>query len=645
MFSRHASPFDTVTPPAASNSGASISGATILGPGFPGIDRSLSATATAGGVANRTRDAVPPEDCWDLTSLYADDDAWNQSFDDLQSRIDHFETFRGRLGESAAVLAEALRFDSEFDRDAERLGTYAFLKTTEDQGNSDYQAFKARYQNLVVRAGQAASYMRPELLTIDDPTMDAFLNDPAVEPFRLQLERLRRYRPHTLSDREERLLAMQGEMASAASNIFRQLNDADLSFGTIEDHHGETVELSHATFSQLLESPDRKVRRKAFHQYYATFTQHENTLAATLAGSIHRDVYYARARNHDSSLHAALFPDNVPVAVYDNLIGAVRKSLPAVHHYFDVRRRKMGLESLHHYDTYVPILSDIEKHHTWDQAVEVVIDSLAPLGESYTDALRRGLSGGWADRYPNKGKQSGAFSCGTFDGDPYILMNYKPTVLNDVFTLTHEAGHSMHSYYSAANQPFEYYDYTIFVAEVASTFNEQLLSEHLMNNAADDRERAYLINNQLDSIRATVVRQTMFAEFERRTHEMAEAGEPLTVESFRSTYRALLQDYFGPDFAIDKELESECFRIPHFYRAFYVYKYATGLSAAVALSRRVLDGGDDALTPYIKFLSGGCSKDPLDLLRDAGVDMTQPEPVQTTLDYFADLTRQLDELI
>lgn len=588
---------------------------------------------------------VDPADTWDLSSLYASVEDWKSDFDRLTELLPTFETFRGRLGQSAATLAEALQFDSDFDRIAERVGTFAFLKTTEDQSDSDYQAMKSRFQNLSVKAGQAASFMRPELLAIPEDQMQSMINDPALAKFKLQLQRLLRYRPHTLSDKEERLLAMQGEMSSAASTAFRQLNDADLRFGELEDHKDRTVELSHATFGQLLISPQRKVRRKAFHQYYQQFESHENTFAATLAGSIQRDVYYAKARNYDSSLQASLFPDNVPTSVYDNLISAVRESLPAVHHYLDVRRRKMNLERIHHYDTYVPILSGIEKHHTWDQAVDVVLESLRPLGDDYTSHLSTGLRGRWSDRFPNRGKQSGAFSCGSFDGDPFILMNYKPEVLNDVFTLTHEAGHSMHSYYSSANQPFEYYNYTIFVAEVASTFNEQLLTEHLVGQADNDEERAYLINNELDSIRATVVRQTMFAEFEKITHEMAEAGEPLTVSSFKEVYGKLLRDYFGPDFAIDKELELECFRIPHFYRAFYVYKYATGLSAAIALSQRVLRGGQDELQQYLNFLRGGCSKDPLDLLRDAGVDMESPEPVATTLTRFQTLTEELDRLL
>src|SRR6056297_480073 len=604
-----------------------------------------SAEQTAASSPLPLRSDVPVEATWNLDRLFPDDAAWEAAFAELESQIDRFETFRGRLAESAEVLAEALRFDSEFDRAAERLGVYAFLKTTEDQTDSHYQGMKSRFQNLAVRASQAASFMRPELLAIPEERMAELMADDALEPFRLLLQRLLRFRPHTLSDREERLLAMQGEMAGAAGNAFRQLNDADLKFGHVTDHDGRSIELTHASFGQLLISPNRDVRRQAFDTFYRQFSAHENTLAATLSGSVQADVYYARARNYDSSLAAALFPDNVPTDVYDNLISAVRDSLPAVHHYLDVRRRKMGLEEIHHYDTYVPILNQVKKHHDWGQAIDVILESLQPLGSEYCGVLEEGLRGRWADRYPNRGKQSGAFSCGSFDADPFILMNYKEEVLNDVFTLTHEAGHSMHSWHSARSQPFEYYNYTIFVAEVASTFNEQLLADYLIQNAADDTERAYLINNELDSIRATVVRQTMFAEFEKRTHEMAEAGEPLTVASMRSAYRELLDAYFGPEFAVDDALELECFRIPHFYRAFYVYKYATGLSAAVALSRRVLDGGRQELDDYLKFLSGGCSKDPLDLLRDAGVDMTQPEPVAVTLARFKDLTAQLDSLL
>ncbi len=589
------------------------------------------------------RHQIKPADTWDLSSLYPDDGAWEKAFRRYGKRIDGYEPFRGRLGESPEVLAACLKFDSDLSRLDERLGCYAFLRTAEDQANSHYQGMLARYQNTATRAEQAASFIRPEILGIAAGKMQKWLATEALAPYRLMLERILRFKKHTLSKKEERLLAMQGEMAQAASKTFRQLNDADLRFGHVTNERGERIELSNATFSQLLHSPKRSVRRTAFHQFYRQFQAHENTLAATLSSSIQADVYYARARGFESSVAAALFPDQVPIRVYDNLIAAVKRHLPAVHRYFDFRRRKMRLKDIHVYDTYVPILSHLSTRRTWNEATKTILAALQPLGKEYCRVLEKGLRGRWCDRYPNRGKQSGAFSCGSFDGDPYILMNYKPDVLEDVFTLAHEAGHSMHSYFSARNQPVEYYDYTIFVAEVASTFNEQLLFQYLFHRARNDHQRAYLINRELDSIRATIVRQTMFAEFERQTHEMAEAGEPLTVQSFQDTYRGLLQEYFGPDFVLDDELAWECFRIPHFYRAFYVYKYATGLSAAIALSQRVLQGGRQELDDYLGFLKGGCSKDPLDLLRDAGVDMTRPEPIETALEHFEELLEELEQ--
>jgi oligoendopeptidase F len=588
---------------------------------------------------------VAPADTWDLSSLVKSDEQWERLFSKLDKMIPGYERFRGKLGESAKVLAECLKFDFDFERLAERIGGYAHLKMAEDQADSKYQGMVARMQNLATRASQAASFIRPEILALPPEQLAAYLEAEELKPYRLVLQRLIRYKPHTLSAREEEILAMQGEMAGTASKAFRQLLDADMKFGFVKNEKGQQVELSNATFQKLLVSPSRAVRKKAFHQYYAQFRGHENTLAATLAGSIHKDVYYAKVRGYQSALEAALFPDNVPQSVYDNLIAAVRKHLPAVHRYYDVRRRKMKLKEIHHYDTYVPILSDLQVRRTWKQAVELVIEALAPLGTEYCSTLEKGLLGRWCDRYPNQGKSSGAFSSGTYDGLPYILMNYNEDVFNDVFTLAHEAGHSMHTWHSARKQPFQYYDYVIFVAEVASTFNEELLSHHLLKNARDDRQRAYLINRELDDIRATLVRQTMFAEFEKVTHAMAEAGEPLTVQTMKDAYRKLLEAYFGPDFAIDEELSLECFRIPHFYRAFYVYKYATGLSAAIALSQRVLLGGRKELDDYLRFLSGGCSKDPLELLRDAGVNMEKPEPVETALTYFGKLVDELDELI
>jgi oligoendopeptidase F len=591
------------------------------------------------------RSKVKTEDTWDLASLYASDDAWEKGFRKLEKMFPKYESFRGRLGESAQVLAECLAFDEEFERLSERVGTYALLKTTEDQADSTYQRMQGRFQFVAVKASQAASYIRPEILGLAAAKIKKFMAAEELAPYRLLLERLLRYQPHTLSAKEENLLAMQGEMAGAASKAFRQLIDADLKFGFVKDEHAQEVELSNTTFIQLLHSPQRKVRQTAFHQFYEVYAGHENTLAATLNGSIQKDIYYAQARNYPSALESSLFDDKVPVSVYDNLIAAVREGLPAVHKFYELRKKKMKLKELHHYDTYVPIVPDVEKKTTWNQAVKLVLDALAPLGNEYCSALAQGMESRWCDRYPNRGKQSGAFSCGTFDGAPYILMNYKPEVLNEVFTLAHEAGHSMHTYYSKRKQPFTYYNYTIFVAEVASTFNEQLLTKHLLDRAQSKAERAFLLNKELDGIRSTIVRQTMFAEFEKLTHALAESGEPLTVKLFKETYRQLLNDYFGPDFAIDAELELECFRIPHFYRAFYVYKYATGLSAAIALSRRVLSGGEQELQDYLSFLSGGCSKFPLELLRDAGVDMEQPTPVSAAMAQFAQMTDELAELL
>lgn len=588
---------------------------------------------------------VKPQDTWDLSSLYASDAAWLRDWKKLKQRIEGFAAFQGRLGESPATLAACLKFDSDFDRLAERLGTYAFLKTSEDQANSAYQRMLGQYQHVTTRAAEAASFIRPEILALPADRIQQLIDAPEVAAYRLLLQRLLRFQPHTLSRREEELLAMQSDMSQTASRVFRQLLDADLKFGLIENEKGERVELSNATFSQLLVSPSRNVRRAAFHQYYQQFQAHENTLAATLGGSIQKDVYYARARHYDSALAAALFPDQVPQSVYDRLIAAVHRHLPALHRYYDLRRRKMKLREIHQYDTYVPILSELQTTYRWEQAVQVVLRALEPLGSDYCGVLESGLLGRWCDRYPNQGKQSGAFSCGSYDGDPYILINYQPTVLNDVFTLAHEAGHSMHSHLSAAKQPFEYYNYTIFVAEVASTFNEELLSHHLLQQTSDARWRAYLINREIDDIRGTIFRQTMFAEFEKITHERAEEGEPLTLQLFKEIYGGLLRKYFGSEFVLDDPLPLECLRIPHFYRAFYVYKYATGLSAAIALSQRVLRGGAAELQQYLDFLGAGCSKDPLDLLRDAGVDMASPLPVNTALQYFERLVEQLEELL
>lgn len=596
-------------------------------------------------VAPPARTAVAVADTWDLSRLFPDDTAWEVAFNQWQAMFAGYADHRGKLAGGPAAIRAALDFDLSVERAGDRLGTYAFLRFTEDVGESTYQGMKARYSGAATKAAELSSFLRPELLAIPDEAMARFLADPQLAEHKLTLDRLRRFKPHTLSTPEERLLAMQAEVAGTARNVFDQLLDADLTFGEIEIEPGQPRPLTHGSYAVALESPSRTVRQQAFHQYYAGFKSHANTLAACLAGSVKQDVYASRVRNYGSARAMAMFPDNVPETVYDNLTQAVRANLPAVHKYYELRKRAMGLDAIHFYDIYVPILNDVQRRTGWAEAVEMVVDALRPLGPKYTDVLAGGLRGRWCDRYENKGKHSGAFSSGCFDSDPYILMNYKDEVFDHVFTLAHEAGHSMHSHLSHTHQPYQYSGYTIFVAEVASTFNEQLLLRHLLKHATDKRERAYLLNREVDDMRKTLVRQTMFAEFEAVTHRLAEANEPLTLDRLRTEYRSLLDAYFGPGFVLDDELSLECLRIPHFYRAFYVYKYATGLAAAVALADRVANGGAAELDAYLGFLKGGSSKDPLDLLRGAGVDMASPEPVTAALKRFELLVDELATLV
>jgi oligoendopeptidase F len=403
------------------------------------------------------RSYLNPQDKWYIMTLFKTDSLWESTFAKWEKQIAGYKKFKGKLARSARTLTDCLQFDSALDRLAERIGTYAFLKTSEDQGNSTYQRMKGRYQSAATQAAEAASYIRPEILAISAPIIARFLRSKELVPWRLVLERLLRYRPHTLTNKEEHLLAMQGRMSEASNDFFRQLNDADLKWPLVKNEKKELVELGHSSFSAFLHSPSRSVRKEAFEKYYVQYDAHRNSMAAALNGSVQRDIYYAKARGYKSALESSLFHDNVPIAVYDNLIKSVHRHLPAVYRYNDLRRRKMKLAGgVHHYDTYVPILSDLDKRHTWDQAVKVVVESLTPLGDKYTRELERGLTvGGWADKYPNAGKQSGAFSSGSFDAEPFILMNYQPDVLDHVFTLTHEAGHSMHSYYTAKHQSFQ----------------------------------------------------------------------------------------------------------------------------------------------------------------------------------------------
>lgn len=592
-----------------------------------------------------TRAEVPKQDRWDLSSLFPDDAAWQVALEQWSRKIPRYQRFRGQLGQGAERLAACFRFHFNMERMAERLGTYAYLRLSEDTTASKAVEMHGRFLQLLTRAEEAASFIRPELLALPQEVLDGHLADRRLARYRKVLERLVRMKPHTLSAAEERLLAMQTQLVEVPQEIFTQLDCGDLKFGTIRDHRGQEVELSHSSFQSLMLSPDREVRRQAFHQFYRQYEAHQNTLAATLAGSIYTDVYHARVRNFASCLEAALFPDRIPVKVYDNLIATVRKYLPVLQRYYALRRRALGLDSLHFYDTYVPLVTPPRVEIPWNEAVRIVLEALAPLGEEYCRLLQEGLTGGWCDKYENRGKRAGAFSAGSYDGWPYILMNYRPDNIDQVFTLAHEAGHSMHSLLSARKQPFWYFRPVIFVAEIASTFNEELLFRYLLGRARSKRERIFLIDRQLEGIRATIFRQTMFAEFERETHQLAEQGEALSLERFRTTYRKLLDIYLAPEVVIDELLSLECLRIPHFYHAFYVYKYATGLSAAMALAQKVLAEGDSARRRYLAFLSAGSSKDPLELVRDAGVDMESPQPIESALGQFESLVNELEDLL
>jgi oligoendopeptidase F len=597
-----------------------------------------------GAASIPTRDQIPAADTWDLTVLYPGTEDWAAGFAALQKSYEGIAQFKGRVGQSAKDLLECLEFEKDLSLQIERLGHYASLRSTEDSSNAENLGRDAQFDNLMTRIGEACAFLSPEIMAIEESRFEQFLNDPVLAPWKTSLRKLRRLKPHTLSAAEERLLALGSSAVRGHSETFSQLTNVDMKFGVVRDDKGEERPLSQSSYSSFLVQRDPAVRRRAFEQFYAEFTDHQFTLASSLANSVKADVFNARARNYPSARECALFQDDVPVTVYDNLISTVRANLQPLFRYYALRKRVLQLPELHPYDTYVPIVPNIETHVSFEEAIDKVVCALQPLGGEYCRVLEDGLRNGrWCDRYESKGKRSGAFSSSSYGNPPFIMMNYKADVFSDVYTLAHEAGHSMHTWYAQGHQTFQDYHYPIFLAEVASTFNEELLTHHLLEQTSDRQMRAYLINRQIDDIRGTVYRQTMFAEFEKLTHAMEEAGEPLTLESFRKTYRALLDAYFGPDVAIDDALELECLRIPHFYSAFYVYKYSTGLSAAVSLSQQVLKEGK--AERYLGFLKSGGLEFPLPTLAAAGVDMSSPAPIEATLALFARRVAELEELL
>jgi len=588
-----------------------------------------------------TRSEISESDKWDLTSLFADVGKWLEDFIWVQKTYPRLKEWKGKLGASPQSLVDCLEFEKALELKLERLYHFASLQLAEDSANNEYLARIGQVQNLMTKIAETAAFVVPEIQAIGDEIFANFVDDPALANWRIKLHKIRRMKPHVLSEREERILALGKVALSGYDDTFSQLTDVDMKFGMLTDETGREKPLTQSSFSSFLVKRDPELRKRAFHQFYAEFRDHQYTLAASLAYSIKADIFRARARHYSSALEAALFPDDVPVSVYDGLITAVRANLKPLFRYFELRRRVLGLPELHHYDTYVPLVKEIEARVTFDQAVEHVLVALAPLGKEYVDVLAKGLRGRWCDRYETKSKRSGAFSSGSYGAPPYILMNYRDDVFADVYTLAHEAGHSMHTWFSQESQRFQDYEYPIFLAEVASTFNEELLTHHLLGQTSDPKMRAYIINRQIDDLRGTLFRQTMFAEFERIIHGIEESGDALTLDIFKSEYRKLLEVYFADNFVLDPQLDLECLRIPHFYSAFYVYKYATGISAAVALSERVLSGKEESVDTYLNFLRSGGSKFPLEALKAAGVDMATPAPIESTLRLFE---RRLDEL-
>ncbi|MCH9610927.1 MAG: Oligoendopeptidase F, plasmid [Chlamydiales bacterium] len=591
----------------------------------------------------KKRSQIEQSDKWNAEALFASPAKWGEQFGTFS--WEKLLQFRGRLGEGSSVLQEALEALFAASRELEKLHTYAHMRhdeeTTADNFKSDYQKIMAKYAQFQ----QESAWFDPELLALPKETIESYLQSEELKPYRFYLEKVVRMQPHTLDQKGEHLLALSAQSLRAPSNAFSSLNNADMKFDAVKDEKGEKKELTHGLYALYLRSTDRTLRKNAFEQMYSKFGSMENTLSDLLAGQVEGHIFSARARNFPSALDAALFAKNIPTAVYETLISSVRANLPVLHRYMDVRKRVMGVDELHLYDTYVPLAADVDIQMDYETAQNLVIESVAPLGEEYQTALERGLKQErWVDRYENENKRSGAYSTGCFDSFPFILMNYRG-ILRDVFTLAHEAGHSMHSYLSHKNQPYHDSHYPIFVAEVASTFNEELLMHLMLERTTEKRKRFYLINEKLEDLRATFFRQTMFAEFELQIHRWVEEGTPLTPSLLKEYYHQLNVDYFGPSVVIDEAIAIEWARIPHFYYNFYVYQYATGISAALALCEKVLSGDESARRNYLSFLQGGGSLFPIDLLKMAGVDMSCSQPVEATVRTFDHHLSELEKLI
>jgi len=592
----------------------------------------------------RNRNEIPVEDTWAIEDLYATDEIWEQELATVEADKEALAAFAGHLADSAQTLFDYLQRMEQTNEKAERLANYCMRKADEDTREAKYQAMSGQFMSVIVALGAACSFETPEIMAISDETLDGFYAAyPALERYRRYLTDLRRLKEHVLSPAEEKLLASAGEMAQAPDTIYGYFADADMTFPDAVDGQGQKHPLSQGTFVACEESGDRVLRKSAYENLYHSFGAFKNTAAGLLNAQNKQIKFFAEARKYGSAFEATLNRTNVPTSVYLNLIEAVHNNVDKMHRYIRLRKKLLGVDELHFYDIYTPLVKDVDKHIPYAQAKQTIYESLAPLGEDYRAILKEGFENRWVDVYQNVGKRSGAYSAGAAV-HPYVLMNYNGT-LDSQFTLAHEMGHAIHSYLSNKHQNPIDADYVIFVAEVASTCNEALLMEHLLAKTTDKKERAYLINHFLEQFKGTIYRQTMFAEFELNIGRMVQEGKTLTAEVLCQEYRRLNELYYGPDIVVDDEIAMEWARIPHFYYNYYVFQYATGYSAAIALSRRILAEGENAVKDYLNFLSGGCSKSPIDLLKGAGVDMTSPAPVEQALALFGELLDEMEKLM
>lgn len=593
----------------------------------------------------KKRNEIEEKYKWAIEDLYAEDSKWKEEYQEIQVKLEEASSYEGRLTETADMLYEFLRLNDEIGKLFERVMVYANQKYHEDTSNAKYQDLASRSAVLGVTYSSKMAFVTPELLSAKEDAIDTFLKEKEeLQVYATYLHEVMRMKAHVLPKEMENLLASAGEVTDSASNIFSMFNNADIKFPTIIGEDGNEIEITHGRYGMLMESNQREVRKEAFYGVYNTYAKFKNTLAATYSANVKAVSFNAKARKYSSTLEAELYQNNVPVSVYTNLLEVVHENLPLMHRYVSLRKKLLGVDELHMYDVYAPMVNNVTMNIDFEEAKKTVYESLAPLGEEYRAILKEGFENRWIDIYENEGKRSGAYSWGAFGTHPYVLLNYQDT-LDNMFTLTHEMGHALHSYHSDATQPYSYAGYKIFVAEVASTCNEALLMEHLLKNTTDKMERAYLINHFLEQFKSTLYRQAMFAEFEMLTHKKIESNESLTADALCSIYHDLNVKYFGKDMVIDPELDMEWARIPHFYTPFYVYQYATGYSAAIAISRRILKEGKPAVDDYIRFLSGGSSKSPIELLKIAGVDMSTKEPIQQALNLFNELLDEMEALM